>query len=569
VFRPYLEIVVFLAQHAALTFAIILVCGWFAARLGGHLVPLRATSPALTRRLAVLITGGLLAVFAVIGGWYLTLNGFAGEVEPAVSCLSWLVQSGQQLYTDFSTAERYSVLYGPSVFLTNGLILAILGPSLASVKLASVLGNLGSLVFLYAATARRSRDPLAAGVTGLAVLYYWTQGFAVYLVRPDALLVFAVALGLFAAVKIRRGLAVVTVAVAAGFAINLKLHGALYFLPIFVLLWQRYGRRELIVSCLGAAAVVLAPFALHRVSLVNYVAWLSNAVAHGLAWEPLWETLRYAGYLLLPLVSAVAVAPDRGRLLRENRVAFLMLVPVYGLTVLLAAKPGAGQVHMLPLVPTTMYLLAAIYRQPAGVSALPAPHALWRQAAVTATVLTALLAGSVNAYRAVRYVDHQIAQTPDLMQDVQKVMSAFPNLAIGMACGGEELSFRATYLRPLLVFANHPLLIDPISVMDSSLSRRELSPETYRALSEGRVGMWLVPRRQIPFEKVNWYAPHDPVFSTEFREHFRRCYTRRSHSQYFDLWFWNGLSEVETSSPNFGVGGIGMGSLNTPAPGGR
>lgn len=567
--HPYFEIAVFLARYAVLTFALVFVCGWFAARFGLSWGSISDKSPTVSRRMVVATTGGLLLIFGLIGGWYLTRQGFAGEVEPVVSCLSWLVQSGKPLYTDFSTAERYSVLYGPSVFLTNGLILAVLGPSLAAVKLASVLGNFGSLVFLYAATARTRRDPLAWGVTGLAVLYFWSQGFAVYLVRPDSLLIFAVALGLFAAVKMRRVLAVVTVAVAAGFAVNLKIHGVLYFLPVFVLLGQRFGRRELVVSGLGATAVVLAPFALHRISLVNYLAWLANAASHGLEWGSLWETLRYAGYLLLPLVSAVVVAPNRGHLLRENRLAFLMLVPVYGLTVLLAAKPGAGHVHMLPLVPTTLYLLATIYRQSAGVKALTATRDHWRQAAVTATVLTALLAGSVNAYRSVRYVDHQIAQTPDLMQDVRKVMDAFPDLAIGMACGGEEMSFRATYLRPLLVFADHPLLIDPISVMDSSLSGRDLSPETYNALSDGRVGMWLVPRRQIPFAKDNWYPPHDPVFPPEFREHFRRCYTRRSHSQYFDLWFWNGLSEGEMVSPAFGTGGLGMGLLKAPASGGR
>ena len=70
---------------------------------------------------------------------------------------------------------------------------------MASAKAASLLGVLGSLVFLYAALARPSRDLVALGITALGVLFYWTQGFAVYLVRPDSLLLFAVGFGLFAA----------------------------------------------------------------------------------------------------------------------------------------------------------------------------------------------------------------------------------------------------------------------------------------------------------------------------------------------------------------------------------
>lgn len=563
--RPLLEVFIYLSQHLVLTFACFFAWGWWMARLDLGWDRLGSRSPQTWRGLTVGIAAVLCAVFGAIGAWYVKVGGFAGEVEPIVSCLSWLFKSGQPLYTDFNTAERYSVLYGPAVFLTNGLFLEFLGPSLAATKLASLFGSFGSLVFLYAAVARRSRDRLALAVTGLAVLYYWTQGFAAYLVRPDALLLFAVGLGLFATVKLRRVLALVTVAFAAGFAVNLKVHGALYFLPIFVLLYQRFGGRAMLQTWLGTVLVVGAPFVLYpQVSLVNYISWLTNAISHGLETYSLQQNLRYAGFLLLPLVAVVVAAADRRRLLRKYRLLLLVLGPVFGLILLLAAKPGAGAVHLLPLVPTTMYVLATIYRGLGEQTPGPLARPVWRQAALTATVLTALLTGTINAYRAVRYVDHQIAQTPDLMQDVQQIMRAYPELPLAMACGGENLSFRATFLRPLLVFANHPLLIDPISVMDSSLSGRALSPATYAALSDGRVAVWLVPRRQAPFAKVNWYAPHNPLFPKDFQELFVSCYTRRAHSRYFDLWFWNGLTTSDGALPDNTVIGDGTSMATGP-----
>ena len=569
--RLLLDLLIFLARHAVLTFAVCLLGAWLLARARfsvpgrsgggffGGLAGVLSRRYGDGRRLIVGAAASLVLIFTAIGVWYVTTDGFAGEVEPVVSCLSWLVQTGRPLYTDFDAAERYSVLYGPSVFLTNGLFLRILGPSLASAKVASVIGTVGSLVFLFAAVSRRRQTTLAWAVTGLAVLYYWTQGFAVYLVRPDALLLFAVGLGLYAAVRTGRLLAICTVAATAGFAINLKAHGAVYFLPVFVLLAGRFGRRSVAYAGALTALVVASPFFLYpQVSLINYVGWLTNAMSHGLETHTLGQTFGYAAFLMLPVLCALAVGQRPGELARKHQALLTTMVPVYGLTLLLASKPGAGPVHLLPLVPSTMYLLAVVVRD---VLAEERHAVAWpglQRATVVATVLTALLAGSVNAYRAVRFVDYEIGQTPDLMQDVQEIMHAYPGLTLSMACGGENLSFRTTWLRPLLVFADNPLLIDPISVMDSSLSGRELSAETYRAIAEGVVAVWLVPKQQQPFAKENWYAPHNPLFPPEFREHFLSWYTPRDHSRYFDLWFWNGLTETTGPAPFY------AGSVPTP-----
>ncbi len=536
--QPALDVVIFFARNALLAFVLFYML-W---RAGSGRRPLRwieSWSPPRSRQAAARLCLALLLVFAAVGAWYIPQGGFAGEVEPVVSCLAWLSQTGHPLYNAFDAAERYSVLYGPSVFLTNGLFLRVLGPSLASAKVASILGAVGSLVFVYAATARKRRDLLALTTVTAAAMFYWAQGFAVYLVRPDALMVFAVGFALFAAVRLRPALAVLAVAAAAGFAVNLKIHGVLYFVPVFAVLAGRLGRRATLWAGLVAAAVTALPFALSPlISLRNYVAWLVNAAHHGLTTEFLGLMLGYAAFLLLPLVVLSALRGWREVWTGPHRALLVTTVVSLALTLVLAAKPGAGMVHLLPLVPVVAFATGRLLD---GLPAYAGARSRGGRAALAALALTALLAGSVNGYRAVRYVDWHLGETPDLAGDIRGIMAQYPGLPMAMACGGENAAFRATWLRPLLVFQDNPVLVDPISVMDSALSGRELSPETYAALSDGRIGLWLVPRRQVPFRKVNWYAPHNPVFPDEFVRHFQRCYTVRGQSRYFDLWFWNGL----------------------------
>ena len=237
-----LDLFIFLARYMILAFFLFWAIWWLGPgrRRDWTAVP----GLAWIGSVPVIASALVLLAFAAIAAWYVTLDGFAGEVEPAVSSLSWQVQTGQTLYTSFDQAERYSVLYGPSVFLTNGLFLQVLGPSLVSAKMASALASVGSLVFLYAAIARKRRDQVALAVTAGAALFYWAQGFSIYLVRPDALLVFSVGLGLYAATRTTRWLAIIAVAVLAGFTINLKIHSLLYFLPVIVVLAQRLGIRR-------------------------------------------------------------------------------------------------------------------------------------------------------------------------------------------------------------------------------------------------------------------------------------------------------------------------------------
>ena len=541
-----LDIFIFLAQHMILAFFLFWAIWWLGLGRRQSLT----VSPTLpwVRLAPVIGSVAVLIVFTVIAAWYVTLEGFAGEVEPVVSSLSWQVQSGQPLYTSFDQAERYSVLYGPSVFLTNGLFLQVLGPSLVSAKMASALASVGSLVFLFAALSQKRRDSVALVLTAGAVLFYWAQGFAIYLVRPDSLLVFAVGFGLYAATKTSRWLAVITVAVLAGFMINLKIHSLLYFLPVIVILAQRLGLKAAVWALAGAAVVVVAPFAIYpQISAVNYLKWLANEAEHGLRLDLLVMPVRYAAFLVLPLVVVAWLRGARHGFLGRERLLVWSLLPAGACALVLSAKPGSGIVHLLPLVPSTMFVLGRLVR-PLVADGFDIRERRPAWSAAAAVILTVVLVGSVTQYRAVRLIDWQLDQIPGIVNDVEEIMDRYDELPMAMALGGEERWYRYTWLQPLLTFRDNPVLLDPISVMDTVKSGRPLAEATYDALTEGRVALWLVPRSQAPFQKMSWYDPDVPVFPVEFVQHFHDCYTLRGKSRYFDLWFWNGLGPVPGAS---------------------
>lgn len=552
--RQIFDIFVYFSQHTILAFMVFLGL-WLA---GTRVLGLDRRLSNLTSRLGskaiVVASLSLFLVYLLISGWYLTINGFAGEVEPTVTSLAWMVQDGHPLYHALHSPARYSVLYGPSVFLTNGLFLKILGPSLFSTKMASALAGLGSLLLLYGAVARKGRDVVAVSMVGLAVLYYWCQGFAVYLVRPDSLLLFSVSFGLYCAVRVRRIFAILAVGAVLGFAINLKIHAGFYFLPILAILYRRFGWWSLLHTAVVGCAGALAPFVFYsQISLVNYIVWLKNAMGHGLGLATVPITGRYTFGLVVPMAALLLLNQSAKKWLQSQLLLVLAMIgSIFGILVL-SAKPGAGLVHLLPLVPTSLFIISLLLRDlPLDTWTRPCRGTVCGhlgKGAAVAMVMTVMMAGLVHEYRICRLVHWENLEARALVGDIEDIQATYPGLAISMAVGGEDENYRYAWMRPLLVFNHHPLLLDPIAVMDCHLSGQEMPPEMYAALSRGQVAVWLVPKEERPFAKANWYPPHEPIFSEAFMDHFQANYTPRSQSRFFDLWIWNGLSGDALGEP--------------------
>jgi hypothetical protein len=539
--RAALDAVIFASRHLLVTAAALFVVWlglslWPAARRR-----VTATLRSHGRLLLIGAAAVTLVGFVTVGLWYATLDAYACEVEPLVTEVSWLLASGQPLYHAPEAAERYSVLYGPSVYLTNGLFLRVLGPSISAAKTGSLLAALASLAFLYLALRPRSSRGVAVVLCAAAALAYWTSGVSVYVVRPDAYLLAAVAFGLLCARRAPRTLAWLGVAVALGFAVNLKIHAGLYFLPVLAMLAFRHGWWRATNAVAAAVVLVVAPFLLHpAISLPNYLLWIAAAIDHGLDSGALPALAAQAVFFALPLILML-LAGGRVAQPRERHRSLLGLTALAAVVVvLLATKPGAGLVHLLPLA-TLLAVLAgdalADLRERHAIGEHLSPALI---GAATIVAVVTLAGGWTTEYRHVMLARHITAEAPAIEEDLAAIMAAYPDRTVGMGYGGEGLAFERTYLRPLLTFAGHPLLLDAIAVMDAERSGIDLSAATIAALETGRIGVWLVPHAQAPFVKANWYPPYREIFPPSFRKNFAEYYRLDRSTPFFDCWVWQG-----------------------------
>lgn len=509
-----------------------------------RLAAVRASLTGFLRRhgaltFATLAAGILLLYFAVIG-WYLSLPAFADDVEPMIASVSWIVHQGHPLYHGLDSPERYSALYGPIVYLSNGLFLDALGPSVFSAKLGGGVAALLSAVFLFLVLARTVSRRLAFYYCAFAALLYFVCGPFSYVSRPDPLVLASVSFGLLSTLRARRVLAVLGVAVALALSANLKLHTVLFFLPVLVLLAQRFGPGAAVLTSLLSAVLVLLPFALSsRISLVNYVLWLREATRHGLDLGRLPGTLRFAAFFFLPAVVLAVPPRTVGRVLREQRAYIGSLVVATLLLAVFATKPGASMTHLMPVVPLVLYLSALLLRE--HQRARPGWEALLEPArlgTLLACFAATFFVGSVVEYKFVQRIHVRSESAGEVLRDLAWIQRTHPDDTIAMACGGEGVDYEIVFCRPSLVFAGHPLLVDVISVMESHRSGRPLPPETYEALTSGRVTLWLVPKGKTPFDKRNWYPPHEPVFPEDFIQLVKERYHLVGQSEFFDLWKW-------------------------------
>jgi len=566
VMRAVLDFVIFCSRHPLGTGAVLLAL-WLILRrrTDGHAADHAAAWSRVRPALAVLAAIVCLA-FLATGLWYLNHDGYASDVEAMVSSVSWWVQTGGPLYHAPDADPQYSVLYGPMVYLATGIFLDLLHPSIFAAKLGALLALLASVSLLYLAIRRLVSGALAFGMTTVALLLYWTGGTSAMLVRPDPYILFAVCLGLYAAGASRRAAAVVGAALALGLAVNLKVHAVLYLLPVLTLLDERHGSRATQATLALGAAAVVAPFALHDgISLINYLSWILIGARHGLELDHLPHLFTRALFFAIPVLVLLTARARPAHRPWMRRQLVLAWAAGNAAVIVLAMKPGAGQVHLLPMIPINLVFAARLW--PAeGMRGLLFPErgASWRLGAVSAFMVAALVAGSVAGYRSARLASSRMENSSAISDDIRGILAEHPDRSIGMGYSGDGNYYYLANLRPLLTFSGNPLLIDAVSLMDSRRAHREIPEATLAALDAGVIDLWLVPRGRQPFRLANWYPPHDDVFSDEVRARFSTHYRLEGHSQFFDLWGWDQSAVLDGVLARVDVGGSVARSMMIP-----
>jgi hypothetical protein len=505
-----------LVSHPAVLFVVVAV-----VVLGVHRLAGRQTIARVHDRAVIPAALPLLA-FCALTIWYTFQPAYFDAAEPTIPAVAAAFARGAPLYPALDAPERYAHVYGPVLFLIHALAIAIAGPGMAVSKAVGAAAALASLAAGYRVlmSAGTFRTALCGTATCAAV--YMAFGNVTFWTRSDPLLLLCVSAALLAA-EAPGGRSCVWMGVAAGLALNLKLTGPLYLAPAAAMLWVRHGRVSVWRMALIGALVGAAPFALQHVSLRHYVQYLALSAGNGIVPLTLRQNLEWSLLLCAPLAFVLRGAGRQ----RAWRAGVAAVVPALLLVSVAASKPGGGPFHLIPFVPTVVFLVlsgrAADQARASG------------SAGLLALVLTALV---IAVPRQTIFLE--TVRGRDLSQalaEVRAFIQAHPGSrpAIGYA-GTSHLS----HVRPEVVFHSRRYLLDAPAVQEHRLAGLALPASTLQVIATCGIPVWLIPAAadQQVFSVPSAYAPKGPprVFPEEFRALFLRRYARTSSTGLFDVW---------------------------------
>lgn len=475
--------------------------------------------------------------------WKLVLLDHAGEVT--ISAVSWLLYHGSPLYTTLDAPERYSLQHGPIIYLVVGGIMKLLGPSIFTAKLSSLLSLLAINIISWYWFRRFFNSKISLWLLGLEV-WLLLKYYYLYLVRDDALMVLCTLIGIYFATTKRGRVSVIWgVALSFGILVNLKVHGILYAIPALTLVYQRFGRNTLFLSLGCLACIFMLPFLLPNISFVNYVQWLTLSTEHGLSFKIFIGNLSMAIlFCLLPLTLAAYLRCNLTQIFKEHK----SFIGALGITLLLVAiigsKRGSGSHHLAPIIPMIMYVVVLIvqYSHTAKIylsdnSRFPLGRRIGNVLGVL--VFITLIFNAANGQgRIIHYMEGNILKQARI-EEVHFIQAKYQGntMAIGY---GEERSYRLyDELIPMLVFDGNPYLLDVSALDDMTAVGLPIPETTINSLAQGSTGIWLLPRGENPFFLGDGYNGA-PLFDEHFRQTFLANYTIIENTRHFDVWKYTG-----------------------------
>lgn len=495
----------------------------------------------------------IIGYIALVAAYSLS-NTFFDQAEPNIAAVSWLFKTGHSLFPPMDSAERYINNYGAVLYIINSFFLTLLGPSFLSVKLGCGLAAIFSVALIFFTATKISTREIALLVCAYAVLAMLsiTNSFAFHAasfwLRPDPLLIFFVSVGLLSVLSGSRAIATLVTAIAFGCSLNLKINAFINFLPIYILLFQRFGLVLTLTSVVGAVITAAIPFVIFpQISLSNYLIWLSQSRNKAASFQQLLDVSKWVFSILLPVLLSLGYLFARSQssfqyFIRSNRAFIYTLLGCVIASLAFSIKIGVLENNHLPLIPLFAYLLALVLEwiRVERVNFPPKKSAKYVEisffSAALALMTTMPLAIAPEAARMVS----TLVKSPSnqIIGDLNRIMKAHPNSTIGMGFSQGSGNYERTYYRPALVFAGNPYLVDAVVMFEMQASGvSPVSSGTIHALQTCQTQLWLLPKiTEHPFDLKNFYPPHDVVFSEEFRTNFLQYYQPIEDSEFYQLW---------------------------------
>jgi len=107
----------------------------------------------ITISLGVLVIG----VYLIKLASYLLYPNFADHVEATVASISWLGMHGREFYPNWVVDDIYGLVYGPVLYLVQGLLLLIV-PTITALKIMGVVSLLLAFVLTFMVVKHKVAD---------------------------------------------------------------------------------------------------------------------------------------------------------------------------------------------------------------------------------------------------------------------------------------------------------------------------------------------------------------------------------------------------------------------------
>jgi hypothetical protein len=476
-----------------------------------------------------------LFVVLISYGFY---DGYLDHGEPIVVAAAYRMLEGAQVYPSLGGPTFTSNLYGPFLYLANGLMLWIFGGSVASGKLIGIVAT--GLTVLVTINAFRNVSRFWMLFVSIAMFGYILicLPFSIWN-RPDPLLLLVSALGVLVArsevFERRRVMGWLLVGGLGGIACSFKIYGPLFLMPvaIFMALRDRSFFSLLIMSVAGTFTALI-PFVLPVFSLSNYFDWFSIMATKSNDGEMVTKALRYGVFFLLP--TAVLIVQRIIVIGKETDNPFFDKLFAYAISMLfgaasciyLASKPGAGMYYVLPFAPVALDIMVRTCMENVGSS-----FKKRMTISTFAVLVAAMLVTSVPIQK--RYFNAlEWDRTTAIKNDLHAIMLKYKDKTIQMGVGNLIAGYHNTLQKSELIFAENPYTVDFGVMMETSKLGIPLSNSLIATISDCDIDIWLIPVGEVPLEITGYYG--NKVVDKEFKEAFNLNYTLIDHSKYYDIW---------------------------------
>ena len=496
-------------------------------------------------RLLALLGMMVVGLFVTTALTYLHCASFWDLFESREASVAALLRRGGIVYPGIKAQERYCAPYGPAFYLILASSQAIFGASVWATKLPSLLASCTAVGLFWVIIRRQGASQASAWAwAGLEAALLMAFRQLPFWAKTDPLVLCASTAGLCTAFRSGWGWCMAG-GICSGVAVDLKPHALAYFLPGLVVAFQTGWRtRQYAVWAAVTMLVAGLPFVVMRTqfSLENYLGFLWLTAKEGVGTRELLGFGRWVGLLttlvfVLNRLTLHLHVPTREE--RSLRWAYRMaLAAAVALVAMPACSVGAGQAHLIPLLPAFLLAAGDRFSKTPRVNWHPVAQPKW-MALGGATVLTCVLIAFQTTGRMLDFHRGTDATARACAADARRLLARYARCTVLTGSGGDG-DLDTIYQRHLPVFAGHPIGLDAAAVMDyqrgGTASPDLKSFDAEMCIRHERDLVWLLPRGAKPFTVSNIYDRQLQVYPPGFRQEFTEEFELREQSPYYDIY---------------------------------